>query len=144
MRTIGKLASLVLIIALAPLLSACSKAEAEAWSGRLYTTLWPHAKPPQPLPKSKVDDPGPKKPSAHRQRHRAEHARAGTRYCANAVEHRRGQAQPRKARESRFGRRSRTAFIDVQQSGTGAAQVEQITHRGMIGLHGTLWPTPYA
>jgi hypothetical protein len=32
----------------------------------------------------------------------------------------------------------------VQQSGTGAAQVEQITHRGMIGLLGTLWPTPYA
>jgi hypothetical protein len=174
MRNIGKLVSLALLVAVAPLLATCNKAEQEqpksyvspneAWS-RLHRTLWPtQYGEPIPLPVARsttathdaIDDgaanpgylEGPKKEhtaadarerSAQRRRSRAEHHPASTRHRREAVQHGPGRAQHRKARDDRRGR---TAVLDVQRSRADAAQVAQIADRG-IGLHRTLWPTPY-
>src|SRR5947207_4402908 len=119
MRNIRSLVSLVLVVAAAPLLSACYQAEQQPPTrshasltdalAALERALWP--KPPEPGPDGsttgKIHD---TKPGARHRRQGAEHP-ASIRHRGGAAT----AAQNRKTRESRISRRGRTTVIELNQ-----------------------------
>jgi hypothetical protein len=152
MRNIRSLVSLVLVVATAPLLSACSNAVQPPPTSRasmdgallaLEKILWPTyfrkpEDPPKKEPHASVDG---KRQETDRgakdwhSRKRAEHPAS--------IRHRRGAAtyaQNRKARELRISRRGRTAVIELYGSRADASQLPENIDRRLVDYLGEKRP----